>query len=86
MTRQRPNRFPGKCRDCGTHVGANAGLLVGSRGNWNVTCKPGACDPNGSAPTDTGVDAAEEARLTARLAELRAEALAAAGLATEAAA
>jgi hypothetical protein len=39
----RPNRYAGKCRECGVYVAEGAGILVGERGNWGVAHKPGEC-------------------------------------------
>lgn len=39
----RPNRYGSKCRKCGNWVEAEAGVLVGSAGNWGAEHKDGEC-------------------------------------------
>lgn len=37
------NRYPGTCPTCGHRVAAEAGVLIGSRGNWGAQHNPGEC-------------------------------------------
>jgi Family of unknown function (DUF6011) len=41
-----PNRYPGDCRFCGSHVEARQGLLCRVDGRWAVEHKAGQCSPS----------------------------------------
>lgn len=70
----RANKKPGPCEDCGTHVDALAGFLLGPAGGWKTVCvehrpvapprtRPGAWESPGLASFDletTGVDPHED--------------------------
>ena len=46
----RPNRFAGTCARCSSEVPAQAGMLLGSSGNWRVEHLPGSCPDVVAAP------------------------------------